>query len=74
MESHSESDRSQAHTVELPASTVWPMVLALGVSLIIAGMVTNAAISVLGLLLTVRAGVGWFRAGIADRASRTGCS
>jgi hypothetical protein len=56
MESH-----SQAPAVELPASTAWPMVLALGLSLVIAGMVTNAAISVLGLLLTVRASVGWFR-------------
>jgi hypothetical protein len=47
--------------VELPASTAWPMVLALGLSLVIAGMVTNAAISLLGLLLTVLASVGWFR-------------
>jgi hypothetical protein len=37
------------------------MVLALGLSLVIAGMVTNAAFSVLGLLLTVCASVGWFR-------------
>jgi hypothetical protein len=37
------------------------MVLALGVSLAVAGMVTNVAISLLGLLLTTSAGVGWFR-------------
>jgi len=47
--------------IELPSSTAWPMVLALGLSLIITGMVTNVAISVLGLLFTVFGGVGWFR-------------
>ena len=35
-------------TVLLPAPTVWPIVLAFGVTLIAAGMVTNAAVSVLG--------------------------
>jgi hypothetical protein len=47
--------------VELPAPTAWPMVLALGLSLVIAGMVTTGAISLLGLLLTILASVGWFR-------------
>jgi len=37
------------------------MVLALGVSLVVAGMLTNAAISLLGLVLTVCASIGWFR-------------
>ncbi len=60
MESQSEDDQLRVDVV-LPASTAWPMVLALGFSLIVAGMVTNAAISVLGLLLTLLAGVGWFR-------------
>jgi len=61
MESRSGSDRSEVAVVALPASTVWPMVLALGLSLVVAGLVTNVAISLLGLLLTVRASVGWFR-------------
>ncbi len=61
MEAHSENDHPQTEVVALPAPTVWPMVLALGLSLVIAGMVTNVAISLLGLLLTLRAGVGWFR-------------
>ena len=61
MESRSESDQPEVAVVALPASTAWPMVLALGLSLVVAGMVTNVAISLLGLLLTVRASVGWFR-------------
>jgi hypothetical protein len=61
MEPHVEGEQPLASLVELPASTAWPMVLALGLSLVVAGMVTNAAISLLGLLLTVRSGIGWFR-------------
>ena len=60
MESQSEGDQLQTE-VELPASTAWPMVLALGLSLLVAGMLTNAAISLLGLVLTVCASIGWFR-------------
>jgi hypothetical protein len=37
------------------------MVLALGISLLLAGMVTGIAVGALGLLLTLFAVVGWFR-------------
>jgi hypothetical protein len=46
--------------VQLPSPTAWPMVLALGISLLMAGMVTNAAIGLLGLLLAAMGSVGWF--------------
>src|SRR5262245_46594792 len=51
----------QPGVVELPAPTVWPMVLALGVSLAFAGLVTNAIVSIVGLVLALIAGVGWWR-------------
>jgi hypothetical protein len=47
-------------SVILPAPTAWPMVLALGLSLMITGMVTHWVISLLGLVLTLRSMVGWF--------------
>jgi hypothetical protein len=47
-------------SVILPAPTAWPMVLALGISLLITGMVTHWVISVLGLVMALRAMVGWF--------------
>jgi hypothetical protein len=47
-------------TVQLPAPTAWPMVFALGVSLMLAGMVTHWAISVLGLIMVIPGIVGWF--------------
>ena len=46
--------------VVLPVPTVWPMVLALGVSLAIAGMVTHWVVSLLGVILVLRSVVGWF--------------
>lgn len=46
--------------VVLPVPTPWPMVLALGVTLLIAGMVTHWVISVLGAVLLVRSSIGWF--------------
>src|SRR5947199_2129854 len=47
-------------TVQLPAPTAWPMVLALGISLMLAGMLTHWAVSLLGLVMAVPAIVGWF--------------
>ncbi len=55
---------AQAHlpkTLEVPASTPWPMVLAFGVTLLFAGLVTSIFISLLGGVLTIAGAVGWFR-------------
>jgi len=46
--------------VILPVPTAWPMVLALGASLTVTGMVTHWTVSVLGIILFVRSAVGWF--------------
>ncbi len=48
-------------TVHLPARTAWPIVLAFGVALLFMGLVTTAAISLLGGILAVCGSVGWFR-------------
>lgn len=53
---------SGPNAVHLPAPTAWPMVLALGIALLVTGLVTSVAVSLLGLLLSIAAGVGWFRA------------
>jgi len=47
--------------VVLPAPTAWPFVLALGVALIFAGLLTSASISVLGAVLYLSGAIGWFR-------------
>src|SRR5437016_6668792 len=48
-------------SVELPAPTAWPIVLAFGLSLVFAGLVTSASVSILGAILAVAGCVGWFR-------------
>ena len=47
--------------VELPAPTAWPVILAFGLTLLFAGLLTSAAVSVLGLVLTLAGCIGWFR-------------
>jgi hypothetical protein len=47
--------------IELPAPTAWPIVLAAGVTLMFAGLLTAASVSVLGVVLAVAGSVGWFR-------------
>jgi hypothetical protein len=48
-------------TLEVPASTTWPFVLAFGTALLFAGLVTSGSVSVLGAVLMVAGAVGWFR-------------
>jgi hypothetical protein len=47
--------------VQLPAPTAFPIVLALGLTFALAGLVTNVGISMLGGVLIVAGCVGWFR-------------
>ncbi len=47
--------------VPLPAPTAWPIVLAFGATLLFAGLLTSAAVSVLGAVLSVAGSIGWFR-------------
>ena len=45
----SRNGESQINTVHLPAPTAWPILLALGLTLLFASLVTNMAIGALGL-------------------------
>jgi hypothetical protein len=48
-------------TVNLPAPTAWPIVLAFGVTLLFAGLLTSASVSILGAILVLTGCFGWFR-------------
>jgi membrane-associated protease RseP (regulator of RpoE activity) len=54
-------DEGTADTVEVPASTPWPIVLAFGITMLFAGLVTSEAVSVLGAAVAIAGAVGWFR-------------
>src|SRR5712671_3156077 len=47
--------------IEVPASTPWPFVTAFGLALLLAGLVTSLAISVVGFVVVLRGAFGWFR-------------
>jgi hypothetical protein len=50
-----------SETVEVPAPTPWPIVLAFGLTLLFAGLVTSGAVSALGVIVAAAGAVGWFR-------------
>jgi hypothetical protein len=56
-----QTEHAEEHGLQLPAPTVWPMVLSLGITLVLAGMVTDGIVSVLGGVLALAGMVGWFR-------------
>jgi hypothetical protein len=47
--------------IEVPAPTAWPLVLAFGLTLLFAGLLTDVSVSILGAVLAVAGCVGWFR-------------
>jgi hypothetical protein len=63
MQSTIEADKVSLapRALEVPASTAWPLVLALGFTLIFAGLLTGVSLSALGAVLAVAGSVGWFR-------------
>jgi hypothetical protein len=61
LELSSETERAMQGTIELPAPTAWPIILAFGLALVFAGLVTSASVSILGAILTFAGCVGWFR-------------
>ena len=47
--------------IEVPAPTAWPLVLALGSTLMFAGLLTSVSVTFLGVILAVAGAVGWFQ-------------
>jgi hypothetical protein len=54
-------DDNTDREIEVPAPTAWPMIMALGLTLAFAGLVTNPAVGIVGLVLFTSGAVGWFR-------------
>ena len=66
MGTHSSAEQSGERSglpglIEMPAPTAWPLVLASGFTLLFAGLLTSASLSILGLVLAVAGCAGWFR-------------
>jgi hypothetical protein len=61
LELANQSDDNATDMIEVPAPTPWPIVLAFGIALLFAGLVTSEAVSVLGAFVAIAGAVGWFR-------------
>lgn len=63
MSSHSEAaPRSDSpEQVNLPSQTPWPVLLAIGITLIAGGLISSGIVSIIGALIAIAASVGWFR-------------
>jgi hypothetical protein len=60
-EHHGEAgERTQQDAILLPAPTFWPLVIAFGITLLFAGIVTHWVVGAVGLIITLRAAVGWW--------------
>ena len=53
--------REESTTIEVPAPTAWPLVLAAGFTLTFAGLLTNVSVTALGVVLSVAGCAGWLR-------------
>lgn len=56
-----EQRTTETENVTLPAPTAWPFALALGVSLMFFGLLSNISLTLLGAVVAVCGVVGWFR-------------
>jgi hypothetical protein len=61
MSSGGEQQTTDRVTIEMPNSTAHPLTVALGITLLAAGLVTQPVISVVGFVLLMYSAVGWCR-------------
>src|SRR5882762_9853790 len=66
-----EAPEATPGTVNLPAPTAWPIVLAFGITLLFAGLLTAISVSILGAVLALAGTVGWFRDVLPHEAHET---
>jgi len=71
LESPIETPQIPPATVPLPAPTAWPIVLAFGITLLFAGLLTNVSVTILGAVLALAGTVGWFRDVLPHEAHET---
>lgn len=71
MESSIETRQTAPATLQLPAPTAWPIILAFGVTLVFAGLLTSVSVTILGAVLALAGVVGWFRDVLPHEAHET---
>ena len=54
-------ERTDESHIQLPAPTFWPIVMAFGLTLLAAGIVTQWVVGAVGLVIAFRGAIGWWR-------------
>ena len=50
----------ETNSILVPAPTAWPFMLALGITLILSGLVTHPAVSIVGAAILLGSSIGWW--------------
>jgi hypothetical protein len=58
--------RGHTNSIDVPAPTAWPLVLAAGATLTCAGLLMHMSVTALGVVLVVAGSVGWLRELVPD--------
>src|SRR5215510_5851775 len=58
---NSNGQETAGNSIQVPASTGWPLVAAFGLTLVFAGLLTHVMVSTLGAVTLCMGLVGWFR-------------
>src|SRR5438105_6776471 len=53
------AEQNQREPIEMPASTAWPILLAFGIALCFASLVTSVGVGIAGLVLVCCGVAGW---------------
>lgn len=53
-------ERTEDTHILMPKPTYWPMVFAFGIALTMAGLVTHFVVSLVGIVIGIRGGLGWW--------------
>jgi len=61
----------KTYSILVPAPTAWPVITALGITLMLTGLVTHAAVSIVGVAVFLRAAAGWWRDVLPEQKEET---
>jgi hypothetical protein len=53
-------NEKNSNSIDVPAPTAWPVIAALGITLVFTGLVTHPAVSLVGAAVLLRAATGWW--------------
>jgi hypothetical protein len=60
-----------SNSILVPAPTAWPLLTALGITLIFAGLVMHPGVTIVGVAVLLRAAVGWWLESLPEQKEQT---